>query len=217
MKVLELFAGSCTFSNEAKKLGYETFTTDYKDFDGVDYVTDIISFDAKQVPFKPDLIWASPPCTAFTVMRIADNWHFDNTPKSSKACLGLAYVYKTIEIINQLQPKFWYIENPRGKLRKMKIMENLDRATVWYCQYGETRAKPTDIWSNNIRSLVNPDGWNPRPECFNNNPNCNHERASRGVWNTGTQRLTNKKLGNNYERSILPVELCEEILKSSKL
>jgi len=96
-------------------------------------------------------------------------------------------------------------------------MENLDRATVWYCQYGETRAKPTDIWSNNIRSLVNPDGWNPRPECFNNNPNCNHERASRGVWNTGTQRLTNKKLGNNYERSILPVELCEEILKSSKL
>ena len=51
MKVLELFAGSCTFSNEAKKLGYETFTTDYKDFDGVDYVTDIISFDVKQVPF----------------------------------------------------------------------------------------------------------------------------------------------------------------------
>ena len=29
----------------------------------------------------------------------------------------------------------WYIENPRGKLK----------TTVWYCKYGDTRAKPTDL------------------------------------------------------------------------
>ena len=42
MNVLELFAGSCTFSNEAKKLGYNTFTSDYKQFNNIDYVVDIL-------------------------------------------------------------------------------------------------------------------------------------------------------------------------------
>ena len=206
-KVLELFAGSCTFSKEAERLGCETFRSDYKEFEGIDYAVNILDFDIKKVPFKPDIIWASPPCTTFSVMRIGSNWNFDNTPKNSKACLGLAYAFKTVEIIKALEPKYWYIENPRGKLRKLNAVEGLDRATVWYCQYGENRAKPTDIWSNNIRSLINPDGWQPRPECSNGNPNCHHDRAPRGVTTTGTQGLK-----DNYHRSILPLELCTEII-----
>ena len=67
MKVLELFAGSCSFSNVAKEYGYETFTTDYNNFDGIDYVTDILDFDYDELPYKPDIIWASPPCTYFSV------------------------------------------------------------------------------------------------------------------------------------------------------
>ena len=65
MNVLELFGGSCSFSNMAKKQGHKTFTSDYKDFDGIDYVTDIMQFDLNKIPFKPDIIWASPPCTFF--------------------------------------------------------------------------------------------------------------------------------------------------------
>ena len=42
MKVLELFAGSCSFTNVAKEYGFETFTTDHKDFEGIDYVTDFL-------------------------------------------------------------------------------------------------------------------------------------------------------------------------------
>lgn len=213
MKVLELFAGSCTFSSEAKKLGYETFTSDYKDFDGVDYVTDILEFDVSKVPFQPDLIWASPPCTAFSVLRIGHNWHKDNTPKTPKACIGMAYVLKTIEIINKLQPKFWYMENPRGKLRKLNIVRDLPRTTVWYCQYGDNRAKPTDIWSNNIYdSMFNTNGWKPRPECFNGNPDCHHDRSPRGCGKAGVQGMS-----GNYERSKLPVELCKEILVQSEI
>ena len=36
MKVLELFAGSCSFSNVAKEFGHETFTID----NGLDLLTD---------------------------------------------------------------------------------------------------------------------------------------------------------------------------------
>ena len=209
MNVLELFAGSRSFSKEAEKFGYNVFTTDIKNFHKIDYVVDILDFDINKIPFKPDVIWASPPCTYFSVASIGKHWNKDNTPKTIEASLGVSIVKKTLEIISILNPKYWYIENPRGKLRKLDIVKGLSKATVWYCQYGDTRAKPTDIWTNNIKSVFNPDGWQPRPQCFNGNKNCHHESAPRGS-RTGTQGLK-----GNYERSIVPEELCIEILKQS--
>ena len=197
MKVLELFAGSCSFSNVAKEYGYETFTTDYNNFDGIDYVTDILQFDYNELPYKPDIIWASPPCTYFSVASIGKHWNKDNTPKSIEAITGMAIVNKTKEIIDTLQPKYFVIENPRGKLRKLDILDNFKRVTVTYCQYGDNRMKPTDLWHNL--------GWIPRPMCKNGMP-C-HVAAPRGSQ-TGTQGLK-----GNYERSKVPFELCKEILE----
>jgi len=106
----------------------------------------------------------------------------------------------------------FFIENPRGMLRKMPFMQDFERVTVWYCKYGkdETRAKPTDIWSNNIYSMFNENGWKPRPMCHNSNKNCHHEVAPRGS-KTGTQGCK-----GSYNRSMIPKELCIEILKSIK-
>ena len=208
MKVLELFAGSRSVGKAAESLGYDVFSSDINDFDKIDYVIDILNFDVKKVPFKPDIIWASPPCTYFSVASIGKHWNKNHTPKSENALLGVAFVKKTIDIIKDLNPKFWYIENPRGKLRKLQVVKGLPITTVWYCQYGDNRAKPTDIWSNNIRSLLNINGWQPRPECFNGNKNCHHESAPRGSQ-TGTQGRK-----GNYNRSKIPNELCIEILKS---
>ena len=210
MKVLELFAGSRSIGKACESLGYEVFSSDITDFKGIDYVVDILEFDISKVPFKPDIIWASPPCTYFSVASIGKHWNKDHTPKSENALKGVAFVEKTIEIIKELKPKYWYIENPRGKLRKLDIVKGLPRTTVWYCKYGDTRAKPTDIWTNNLRSLLNPNGWCPRPECKNGNKNCHHESAPRGSQ-TGTQGLK-----GNYNRSKIPEELCLEILNSSK-
>ena len=210
MKVLELFAGSRSIGKACESLGYEVFSSDITDFGGIDYVVDILEFDVSKVPFKPDIIWASPPCTYFSVASIGKHWNKDHTPKSENALKGVAFVEKTIEIIKELKPKYWYIENPRGKLRKLDIVKGLPRTTVWYCKYGDTRAKPTDIWTNNLRSLLNPNGWCPRPECKNGNKNCHHESAPRGSQ-TGTQGLK-----GNYNRSKIPEELCLEILNSSK-
>ena len=208
IKVLELFAGSRSIGNAAESLGYEVFSSDINDFEGIDYVVDILNFDTNKVPFKPDIIWASPPCTYFSVASIGKHWNEDHTPKSKNALIGVSYVSKTLEIIKTLKPNKWYLENPRGKLRKLQVVKGLPRTTVWYCTYGDKRAKPTDIWSNNIFSLFNVNGWRPRPECFNGNQNCHHEFAPRGSQ-TGTQGLK-----GNYDRSKIPNELCFEILKS---
>ena len=205
MKILELFAGSRSFSKTAESLGHETFSVDIKNFDSIDYVTDILDFDYSKIPFHPDVIWASPPCTFFSVASIGKHWNKDHTPKTEQAKLGVRIIEKTIEIIKELNPAYFYVENPRGKLRKLGLLNNIaERTTVTYCQYGDTRMKPTDVWSNNLRNTFNPDGWNPRPICKNGG-GC-HISAPRGS-KTGTQGLK-----GNYERSKIPEQLCREIL-----
>jgi len=201
MKVLELFAGSCSFSNVAKEFGYEVITTDIKQNpdNSIDYVVDIFNFDYSDLP-GIDIVWASPPCTYFSVASIGKHWNKDHTPKSKQALYGIEIVKKTIEIIDYLGPKYWIIENPRGKLRKLNIMEDLPRTTVTYCQYGDTRMKPTDLWHN-----LN---WKSKDMC-KNGMSC-HESAPRGS-STGTQGLK-----GNYERSKVPQELCKEILERTK-
>ena len=102
----------------------------------------------------------------------------------------------------------WVIENPRGKLRKLDLIRNIFRHTVWYCQYGDTRAKPTDLWTNiNEGNIFENQGWIPK-QCFNGNKDCHHQPAPRGSQ-TGTQGLK-----GNYERSKVPEKLCKEIIEN---
>jgi len=63
MKVLELFAGSRSIGKVADELGYEVFSVDINNFEGIDLVKDILDLKKEDIPFIPDLIWASPPCT----------------------------------------------------------------------------------------------------------------------------------------------------------
>lgn len=202
MNILELFAGSRSIGKIADRLAFDVYSSDIEQFGGIDYVTDILEFDVTKIPFKPDIIWASCPCTAFSVAAIGKNWTKvgdDYIPKNPRAEFGLKLVQKTLEIIEHFNPTYFFIENPRGMLRKMPIMTNLPRQGVTYCQYGDTRMKPTDIWTNSTK-------WIPRPMCKNGDP-C-HVAAPRGS-KTGTQGLK-----GSYERSKIPEDLCYEILKS---
>ena len=145
---------------------------------------------------QPDFIWASPPCTTFSVASIGKHWNLDKTPKSQAAVFGIVLVQHTINLINALNAKKGYvIENPRGMLRKLPVMADLTRHTVTYCQYGDSRMKPTDLWTN-----LN---WTPRPTCANGDK-C-HEAAPRGS-RTGTQGLKGSK-----ERSRVPYQLSMEL------
>lgn len=215
MNILELFAGSRSVGKEAEKQGFNVFSSDVNSFEKIDYAVDINNFDVNKVPFIPDVIWASPPCTYFSVASIGKHWNKDHTPKSDNALKGVEYVKSTLKIIDyflKLNPDLkFFIENPRGKLRKLEVVSKLERTTVWYCKYGDMRAKPTDIWSNHIHSMYNENGWKPREQCFNGNRDCHHQPAPRGSQ-TGTQGLK-----GNYERSKIPSELCKEILESTIL
>ena len=76
-----------------------------------------------------------------------------------------------------------------------KFMPENNRQTVTYCQYGDTRMKPTDLWIN----------FNWIGKRCKNGDKC-HVSAPRGS-KTGTQGLKGAK-----ERSVIPPKLCIEIL-----
>jgi site-specific DNA-cytosine methylase len=202
MKTIELYAGTRSFSRVAAALGHETFSTDYEEIDGQDLVADIHDLTAKDFPYThPDILWASPPCEGFSVASIGANWgggHRVYMPKSKTACRSIDLVNHALRMIIQLEPKWWFIENPRGVLRKLNLIPpgGVTRHTVTYCQYGDTRMKPTDIWTNAT-------WWTPRPVCKNGMP-C-HIAAPRGS-KTGTQGVKGYK-----DRSRIPEALFEEI------
>jgi len=208
MNILELFAGSRSIGKVAEGRGHNVFSVDIKEFVGIDLAIDIEDLMPNMIPFKPDMIWASPPCTTYSLAAISHHRPKDK-PKSAFAFKSDNLVRNTLKIIQYFNC-IYYIENPRATLRKQIFMQGIPKATIWYCKYGDTSAKPTDIFTNNLYSIFNPLGWQPRPECHNGNINCHHEAAPRGS-KTGTQ---GKK--GNYERSIIPRELCEEIIISTE-
>jgi hypothetical protein len=207
MNVLELFAGSRSIGKVAEQLGMRVFSVDIEPFEGIDLVKDIEFLTVADIPFIPDIIWASPLCTTYSIAAIST--HRDRQkPKTELAEKSDRVIQHTLDLIRAYPECKWFIENPRGMLRKMSFMRGLPRTTVTYCSYGDKRMKPTDIWSNYIYDLFHVPGWHPRRMCRNNNKFCQHERAPRGS-KTGTQGLS-----DDYERSIIPQQLCLEILGS---
>ena len=205
IKIVEFFAGSRSIGNVADKLGYQVFSIDWKPYDKIDLVGDVQDIVTQDVPFVPDAVWGSPDCTTYSIAACSTHRNNSTEPKSdyAKKCdLVNKHFISLIKEWLAVNPNLvFFIENPRGMLRKMPWMQEFKRHTIWYCQYGDNRAKPTDIWTNSKT-------WIPRPICHNGNNNCHHEAAPRGS-KTGTQGRK-----GSYQRSMIPEELCYEILQS---
>lgn len=181
MRVLDLFAGLCGWSQPFAERGHEVFSVDLDERFDVSLHADILTLTAGDLPWRPDIILASPPCEAFSVMTIGRNWAPGRVAKTDKARIGVALVEATRRLIDDLSPTFFVVENPRAMLRKLPALSDLERRTVTYCQYGEPFMKPTDLWGGFPPSLV------LRPMCRKLAP-C-HVAAPRGS-RTGIQGPT---------------------------
>lgn len=220
MKVLELFAGTRSIGKAFEARGHEVFSVEWdKHFDRIDLYADIGTLTAQDILERfgrPDVIWASPDCSTFSVMAISK--HRRKNPQTGELDPITDYAKfcdrvdrHVLDLIRELQPAFYFIENPRAGMRKMSWMQGLPRYTVTYCQYGETRMKPTDIWTNHPA----PDF---KPPCKNGDP-C-HDRAPRSATlkKLKAQGLDVPKGGTQYgmktsqERAAIPVQLCEHIV-----
>lgn len=206
MKVLELFAGTRSIGKAFEKHGHEVYSIEWnKDFENIDWYEDIGKITAQNIIDRfghPDVIWASPDCTSYSLAAIShhrvknkETGNLDPITDYAKFCDGVnAHV---IDLIHELNPKYFFIENPRGGLCNMTFMQGIPKYLVTYCQYGDTRMKPTHIFTNYP---------NPQFKHCKNGDSC-HEKAPRGS-RTGTQGIK-----GSVDRSRIPNKLCEYIVE----
>jgi len=202
MRILDLFSGTGSSTQAFKDSGHNVYTVELDTQFDADFHVDIMHVTPDFFPGRWDLVWASPPCTTFSVASIGTHWTGGKEayiPKTQAAKDGIELMYHTRDLIAGIDTRYWVVENPRGVLRKLGIFG--EPQTVWYCQYGDERAKPTDLFGN-----LPPDF--PILTCKNNNPACDHVRARRGA-KTGTQGRKGAK-----ERSMIPYALSLQMMNS---
>ena len=88
-----------------------------------------------------DIIWASPPCTEYSLAK---------TIGIRDLVTADSIVTAVMRVISYLKPKVWFLENPHALLGTRKFMQQYAafKNTCTYCQYGRPYRKETDIWTN---------------------------------------------------------------------
>jgi len=196
MKIMiELFSGSGNMAAAFAEKGFNSFTIDFDESKNPDIVADILELLPTDLPQHPWIIWASPDCTYFSLANNKGR-HFakGGEPISDEAKYACKVVERTIWLIEQLNPTYWFIENPRGYLRAQPFMRRFTRTTVQYCAYGAPNQKPTDIWG------VFPATWVAKTWCFHTR----HEMSIGGQ---------NDQLPKS-ERASIPQPLIDDIVQS---
>ena len=100
MKILELFSGTESFSKVAEERGHTAFTVDILEKFNPSLCKDVLLLERKDLPFIPDVIWSSPLCT-----------HYSQAKRSGFRDIAGANknVLKTLQLIDELKPKYWFI------------------------------------------------------------------------------------------------------------
>ena len=207
-KMLDLFCGTKSISKAFEAAGWEVYTVDWEKNFKPTLCADIGSLTKEDIielcGGVPDVIWASPDCTSYSIAGIRFHRKKNPTTKELEPTSDYASFCDKVNahiidvVVNQVKPKYWFFENPRGAFRTMSFVKDLDRYTVTYCQYGDFRQKPTDIFTNHPNPEFKPP-CKPGAKC--------HQAAPRGST-SGTQALKNK-----VERARIPEKLCAHIVE----
>ena len=152
----KLFAGTQSVSKVFREQGWTATTVDLDPASQPDIVGDIGTMDLALLPEHVDCVWASPPCTHYSVAR--------TTAKTPRDLEGSdALVRRSLEIIGRYPGCAWFMENPQGLLMHREVVRGLPLRLVDYCQYRDGRfpakyRKRTCLWTN-------VEAWVPRPLC----------------------------------------------------
>lgn len=205
LNVLELFAGTRSIGRAFERAGHKVTSIDWDEsFKNVVH-RDVYSITLDEM-MDYDVIWASPDCTTYSVAagsrhrtQSAYESYIPKTDYAKYCDKNNTKLFADLRYYGCKKGIYW-VENPRGMMRKMPFVAGCPRYTVTYCQYGDFRMKPTDIWTNC------PVTWF-KPCCKNGDP-C-HVSSPRGA-HKGTCSLP------QVDRSRIPDALCDAIVAMSE-
>ena len=258
MNLLELFSGTHSIGKVAAQKGYKVYSLDrdlgdkcpfdsgYKSYKH--FKEDIFKFDYKQFPKKYfKVITASPVCLWWSNLRntsIGRKLKGMDRPLTMEDInndiekFGIPMVDKIFEIIEYLEPDYWWIENPQTGKMKNYIGDFVPFYDVDYCQYSDFGYKKTTRFWTNIEGFIpkrcdgenciNLIGDTKKQRKHKNNLSSSKTIILDGKYiNINTKELRIKykdfpnvikrdkitKLTNKYERYRIPFKLIKELLE----
>ena len=203
MKVLILCSGTGSLDRAFAEEGWNVTSVDIDPKSNATYTADICDWQPP-VGETWDCIWASPPCTEFSRAL---------TTRPRRLEEGLRIALRCLDLIIQLRPTVWFMENPgTGLLPKQRHFDALPCDYVTYCKYGYPYKKLTWI-ANNCST------WHPRIVCCNAYPctamlNGRHPNSAQRGPTRGKDGLYGSACSLAQLYSLPPV-LCHEIAQAA--
>jgi len=182
------------------ELGAEVTSLDCDPKAGADICCDVMAWLPDKPPGYWDVIWFSPPCTEFSRAL---------TTRPRQLEPALAIVRKCLELLEQLKPRFWFIENPAtGLLPKTELCRYLPHQVVSYCNWGS----PTHKYRKLTWIATNCKNWQPHAPCCRANP-CEHLENGRhpATAQRGSTKCKEGRRGGHHTQAQLysmPHNLC---------
>jgi site-specific DNA-cytosine methylase len=211
MKLLELFSGQGSISQTFRERGHQAYRVDWSQDVEAELHADVGTLTVQDIidlcDGLPDVIWASPQCTTYSIATHRHRTLAEGlVPKTETAAQDDAINVAMWNLIDELikaGSRYYFVENPRGRMRHMPFVQDRLRYFVTYCSYGKMGTspgwehtytnKPTDVWSNHT--------WPGfAPPCTKSRPGHIH----------GNMMYSQKR--NYLDRGAIPKDLREHIV-----
>ena len=183
------------------ELGWEVISLDLDPGAEPTICADVCSWEPMFAPGYFDMIWASPPCTEYSRAL---------TRRPRKLEEGDRTAIRTLELIRDLRPRFWCIENPQTGLLKPALHGKL---AVVRCDLLQVRLSLQEGHAAVAQLVL---GTPAQPCCARSR--CALSRANGGRHPSAAQRGTFRRRGEvvqNCQRQgqlySIPEALCREI------
>jgi hypothetical protein len=148
--VVDLCAGKGGLSQAfADAEDWSVTTVDIQERFDPDIQADVLDLRPDDLP-DAEVFLAGPPCTTMSVAGNQTDHYVDGEPNSELARTHVALAYHVVGLIRAKSPKWWFVENPRGRMRRYLGQPT---GTVTLCQYGYDWQKPTDLWGEHPPSF----------------------------------------------------------------
>jgi site-specific DNA-cytosine methylase len=201
-RILDLCGGTGAWSRPyATKVGYEVFIVDPKDIRETTSA-DLIQVDVRELgvyilhklgPFHG--IMAAPPCTHFAGSG-AQYWKAKDADGRTEDHLKI--VDACLFIIDYCKPQWWVLENPVGRLHKLRPELGKPQMYMQPYEYGDPWTKKTCLWGNFNAPKKNP----VEPIRY----------TKQGSW---TQQLGGKSERTKRLRSITPAGFAQAFFEAN--